>query len=106
MSDSTQTVRVSVPRFLAKRPTPQASREAGERIDALDCLLNAYGDLVCPHCRVQWVTPPWLYVRPGYGRCSGCHGIFRVTSATAAEANRRAEAADPRIRPVARARHA
>ena len=93
MSDTTQMVGVSVPRFLAKRPTPEAAREAGERVDALDCLLNSYGDLVCPHCRVQWVTPPWLYVKPGYGRCSGCHGIFRVTAATAAEANRRAEAA-------------
>ena len=106
MSESMQTVRASVPRFLAKRPAGHGPREAEERVDALDCLLNAYGDLVCPHCRVQWVTPPWLYVKPGYGRCSGCHAVFRVTAATAAEANRRAEAADPRIRPAARCRHA
>ncbi len=89
--------------FLEKRVSPVG---ADGRVDALDCLLNAYGDLVCPHCRWQWVTPPWLYVKAGYGRCSGCHGVFRVTAATAAEANRRAAAADPRIGAVARARHA
>ncbi len=59
--------------------------------------VNVYGDLVCPSCGAQLVTPTGHYVRSGSAQCSLCGASFRVTTRTARAANRRAEALAARI---------
>ncbi|MBP7053830.1 MAG: hypothetical protein KBE65_22690 [Phycisphaerae bacterium] len=59
--------------------------------------LNVFGDLVCPSCGAQLLTPPGHYVRSGPARCSICSAEFRVATATARVANRRAEAVAARL---------
>jgi len=51
--------------------------------------VTGMGDLVCPHCRVRWITPPWLFVKPGLTRCQHCDEPIVVTRAVATEANAR-----------------
>ncbi len=52
-------------------------------------LPNLWGDLVCPGCGCQIITPPGFDVSPGWGRCPRCHTPFRVGAATAAVCNAR-----------------
>jgi|GEM_PF-3282164 hypothetical protein len=59
--------------------------------------VNAFGDIVCPACGAQLLTPRGCYVRSGPARCSLCSTWFRVATATARAANRRAEALAARI---------
>ncbi len=59
--------------------------------------LNAFGDLICPACGAQLLTPPGHYVRSGSARCAICSTPFRVTTTTARAANRRTEAFQARM---------
>jgi len=59
--------------------------------------LNAFGDLLCPSCGAQLITPPGHYVRCGPARCTVCSHEFRVATATARGANRRADALAARL---------
>lgn len=54
--------------------------------------LNEWGDLVCPGCRVNIITPPEMEVVAGRTDCRFCHCEFEVDEETAANANLIAEA--------------
>jgi len=45
------------------------------------------GNVICPHCDCHIVTPPFAFVKPGWGRCCRCHRPFRVTAELARQAN-------------------
>ena len=51
--------------------------------------VNEYGDLVCPNCRANIITPYGYDVVPGIGRCSFCEREFTVTQEVADRANGR-----------------
>jgi len=56
------------------------------------CQANDWGDLVCPHCRTNLVTPVTedrqpLRVKPGVSVCQFCSRRFKVTSQAARKAN-------------------
>lgn len=70
-------------------PTETVSDES---LRILTCGVAAFGDLVCPHCRCHIITPAYMLVVAGWGRCPRCHERFRVGPEQAAEANRRAAA--------------
>ncbi len=59
--------------------------------------LNAFGDVICPSCGAQLITPPGHYVRSGPARCPICSAGFRVATGTARAANRRAKALGARM---------
>ncbi|MBM4025634.1 MAG: hypothetical protein FJ280_09535 [Planctomycetes bacterium] len=58
--------------------------------------VNRFGDLVCPACRVQHITPAGMLVVPGTGCCALCRAAFRVPPRVARVANRRQAQADCR----------
>lgn len=51
--------------------------------------VNQYGDLVCPHCKTNIMTPALFEVIPGIGKCEICGRDFEVTDDVALEANSR-----------------
>jgi len=55
----------------------------------LRCAVSPFGDLVCPHCHCHMITPPYMLVVPGWGRCPRCHERFAVGPEQAQEANLR-----------------
>jgi len=61
--------------------------------------VNRFGDLVCPACRVQHITPAGMLVVPGTGCCALCRAAFRVPPRVARLANRRQEAYQQRHGP-------
>ena len=97
--ERSQERRPSMP-YLKSKPTPDR-RTPGEAPPApatlRHCSLGLFGDLVCPACGCQIVTPPTCSVVPGWGRCPRCHQRFRVLAATAKAANRRAAAVEARL---------
>lgn len=54
-----------------------------------DATTNSYGDLVCPGCGLNIMTPPACIVVVGEGMCQVCNAPFRVTLEVAEEANER-----------------
>ena len=52
--------------------------------------VNDFGDLVCPACRLNVMTPAGAIVQAGLGRCPRCAEPFVVTRAIAQLANDRA----------------
>ena len=46
-------------------------------------MLNEFGDLVCPHCRVNIITPLGYRVSKGVSLCLRCRRSFEVTLAIA-----------------------
>jgi len=70
---------------------PYASTETvpGDAVRMLTCWVSGFGDLVCPHCRCHIITPPYMVVVPGWGRCPRCHDRFAVAPEKAADANER-----------------
>ncbi len=52
---------------------------------------NLFGDLVCPECGTQIVTPPGFAILPGWGRCPRCTKPFRVTGSVARYCNQRSQ---------------
>ncbi len=73
---------------------PYAPTEAvsPDTVRMLTCVVSAFGDLVCPHCRCHIITPPYMLVVPGWGRCPLCAGRFAVGDEQAREANLRCAA--------------
>jgi hypothetical protein len=65
----------------------ELSRDA---VKALAAGVSEFGDLVCPHCRAQIITPAYAMVEPGWGRCPRCRGAFSVDEYSAKCANLRA----------------
>lgn len=66
--------------------------------------MNRLGDLVCPHCHTNHITPMYALVQRGWGRCSRCTRRFRVSGGAAKAANERAAmlmagALPPRVEP-------
>jgi hypothetical protein len=53
----------------------------------LTCAVSCFGDLVCPHCHCHIITPPYMLVVAGWGRCPRCHDRFAVGPEQAKEAN-------------------
>jgi hypothetical protein len=52
--------------------------------------VNRFGDLVCPHCGVNSVTPLEAIVITGVTRCPACRRRLGVPTRVARLANRRA----------------
>ena len=50
-----------------------------------------FGDLRCPNCGCWIITPDYVYVVPGTGRCPRCHKSFRVTKVVSLESIRQQE---------------
>jgi len=50
---------------------------------------NPWGDLVCPHCKVNIVAPKRYKVVEGTARCCWCHKKFTVPQSVAKESNLR-----------------
>ena len=73
-------------------PYLQSNALPRDRVKALGCAVSDFGDLVCPHCTCQIITPPYAMVKPGWGRCPWCHGRFSVDERQAKCANLRAAA--------------
>lgn len=55
------------------------------------CRVNRFGDLVCPNCRANFITPWHCDVLAGQSRCPLCKAPFRVTTQAARRANALAE---------------
>lgn len=72
-------------------PVVQRDAIPGVAVEDPAASVNAYGDLVCPRCGLAHITPEFLFVLPGRGECLRCRLAFRVTPATAEQANTRAE---------------
>jgi len=53
--------------------------------------IGPYGDLICPSCEANILTPPGLRLRSGKGKCSNCKLIFIVTQEIADKANKKYE---------------
>jgi DNA-directed RNA polymerase subunit RPC12/RpoP len=53
--------------------------------------VNEYGDLVCPNCTANILTPPNLKLKSGIGKCSRCSQEYRVTQEVADLANKLSE---------------
>jgi len=49
--------------------------------------INGFGDIICPHCRVNIITKMSYMLVPGIGLCPKCKGFFRLNSAEALDAN-------------------
>jgi hypothetical protein len=56
---------------------------------------NLFGDIVCPECGTQIITPPQCQVRPGWGRCPTCKKPFKVTRLVACYCNEKQKAVNP-----------
>ncbi len=52
--------------------------------------INERGDLVCPHCGANIITPLGHDVQVGIGLCGICKGEFQVSEEEAKLANERA----------------
>lgn len=50
---------------------------------------NSWGDLVCPHCKSNLITPKGYRVQEGRDRCSRCQKRFDVSEDVAKDANLR-----------------
>lgn len=50
--------------------------------------VGEYGDLRCPNCRANILTPPGMQTKPGIGKCSNCKNEFHVTRKIADLANK------------------
>jgi len=68
-----------------------AQGESANRVspEPTAAVANRFGDVVCPHCRLNIITPAGMVVRAGATRCIRCRGPFRVSDAVATEANAR-----------------
>jgi hypothetical protein len=53
---------------------------------------NLFGDIVCPHCGLNMVTPAGMVVTSGCAPCLRCGRLFTVSASLAAAANARAAA--------------
>jgi hypothetical protein len=60
------------------------------RSQARRCGVNPFGDLVCPSCGLNIITPWYFDVVPGVGKCVLCATALRVTRRIAKKANHRA----------------
>jgi hypothetical protein len=72
-----------------ERPMPYLARRAdpGPPRPSLTAYVNRFGDLVCPYCETNIITPAFCRVVAGRGRCPRCHQVFRVTADAAEYAN-------------------
>ncbi len=74
----------SAPAEAATNSPPRAGVPHDER---RVCGVNRFGDLVCPTCGAQIITPLGCAVKAGWGRCPRCRHRFRVSSGAADVAN-------------------
>ena len=51
---------------------------------------NLFGDIVCPCCGLNMMTPAGMVVTSGCAPCLRCGRLFTVSTSLAAEANARA----------------
>ncbi len=56
----------------------------------LEATVSSSGDLVCPYCATNTITPPGYLIQPGKGKCDLCNEEFSVTAGAAELANQRA----------------
>ena len=56
------------------------------RLELAAATLNEFGDLVCPHCRVNIITPAGYRVVCGVAACLRCRRSFEVTEGIAHQA--------------------
>ena len=73
-------------------PYVQSETLSRDGLTALACDVSPFGDLICPHCRCQVITPAYAQVIPGWGRSPRCHRRFSVDEHQALVANQRAAA--------------
>ena len=52
--------------------------------------VNERGDLVCPYCKANIITPDVMVLQEGMGQCDFCRESFWVTEEAAKLANERA----------------
>lgn len=57
----------------------------------LEAKVNEIGDLVCPNCTANILTPPTKKIEPGIGKCSRCSKEFKITREVANLGNRIAD---------------
>jgi Zn-finger nucleic acid-binding protein len=48
---------------------------------------NLFGDIVCPYCGINLMTPTGYEIRAGDAICPRCRGLLTVSESLAAEAN-------------------
>lgn len=53
----------------------------------MEATINQFGDLVCPVCKANIITPAGCEVQAGEGQCVRCSSLFTVTEDTAKAAN-------------------
>ena len=45
--------------------------------------INEYGDVVCPNCKANILTPPKMQLKAGNGKCSRCSYVYEVSQEVA-----------------------
>ena len=55
------------------------------------CRVNCFGDVICPTCTAQLITPASRVLRAGFGSCSICGSSFRVAGRASRRADEQAE---------------
>lgn len=56
------------------------------QLELAPATLNEFGDVVCPHCRVNIITPAGYKLVCGVAACLRCRQSFEVSEAIAEEA--------------------
>jgi len=49
--------------------------------------INKYGDIVCPNCSLNIITPVGAILKEGRAKCPKCNNQFKVTKPLAELAN-------------------
>ncbi|MHC4389218.1 MAG: hypothetical protein ACYS8I_07170 [Planctomycetota bacterium] len=53
--------------------------------------VNRWGDIICPNCSCNIITPAGCQVVPGVGRCPLCRHKFTLDALLARRANRQSQ---------------
>ena len=56
--------------------------------------INKFGDIICPHCQLQMITPAGMYIKQGQGKCISCGKNFTVSEEKAKLAQERSASKD------------
>lgn len=57
----------------------------------MNATTNEYGDVVCPHCSANIITPLNCKLQAGDTECPFCHDTFHLDATTANKGNRATE---------------